>query len=297
MFKLKPTLALVFSICLPCTASLFAQSPPATDIHLLEIKNLGERIELGAPHNITNRDGYDNQPSFWPDGQRVLYTSIREGQADIYVYSLVDKSTQAMTQTPESEYSPTPMPDSRSYSVVRVELDTMLVQRLWAFPIKGGEPQLILEKINPVGYHAWGDEYTLGLFVLGNPPTFQLVNTQTGDGKILAEGVGRSMHKIPGQHAISFTTKPNDKVWWINRLGLDSQQITRLTQTLPGSEDYAWLPDGSMLMGSGSKLYRWQAESPNEWQLLADFSADSLHDITRIAVSPDGQYLAVVSDR
>lgn len=152
-------------------------------------------------------------------------------------------------------------------------------------------------KNQSVGYHAWGDEYTLGLFVLGNPPTFQLVNTQTGDGKILAEGVGRSMHKIPGQHAISFTTKPNDKIWWINRLGLDSQQITRLTQTLPGSEDYAWLPDGSMLMGSGSKLYRWQAESPNEWQLLADFSADSLHDITRIAVSPDGQYLAVVSDR
>lgn len=252
---------------------------------------------LSAPQNITDRDGYDNQPFFWPDSKRLLYTSIRDDQADIYAYSLADSSTSALTQTPESEYSPTPMPDSASFSVVRVELDTALVQRLWAFPNAGGEPKLVLEKINPVGYHAWGDAHTLGLFVLGSPPTFQLADTRTGEGKILAERAGRSIHKIPGQHAISFVTKPAENEWWINRLDLDGGDMVQLAKTLPGSEDYAWMPDGSMVMGLGSKLYRWQTALPNEWQLLADFSETGLTDITRLAVSPDGKYLAVVSAR
>ena len=295
LFKQIKSFLPVFYFFAP--AFVLAQAPPATDIFLLEMQKQGERIEFGTPHNITHRDGYDNQPFFWPDGQRVLYTSIRNGQADIYAYSLADSSTIALTQTPESEYSPTPMPDGMSFSVVRVELDSALVQRLWAFPISGGEPKLVLHKINPVGYHAWGDAHTLGLFVLGSPPTFQLADTRTGEGTVLAERAGRSMHKIPGQHAISFVTKPAENDWWINRLDLANKRITQLTKTMPGSEDYAWLPDGSMVMGAGSKLYRWQSKSPNEWQLLADFSTAGLTSITRLNASPDGKFLAVVSSR
>jgi hypothetical protein len=277
--------------------SLRAQSPPATDVYLAEIQRQDERISLGAPQNITNRDGYDNQPFFLPDGRSLLYTSIRDSQADIYKFEITTKTTTAMTQTPESEYSPTPTPDGKYFSVVRVELDTTLTQRVWKFPFDGSEPVLVLQEINPVGYHAWGDENTLGLFVLGNPPTFQLADVRTGKGKVLAERVGRSMHKIPGQHAISFVTKISENEWWINKLDLATQEITQLAKTLPGSEDYAWLPDGSIVMGKDSKLYRWQAKLPSEWQLVADFSMQELKGITRLAVSADGKYLAVVAGR
>lgn len=278
-------------------SSLFAQSPPATDIYLVGIQKQGEKITLGVPQNITNRDGYDNQPFFLPNDSGILYTSIRNGQADIYKFEIATKTTTAMTQTPESEYSPTPTPDGNSFSVVRVELDTSLIQRLWKFPLDGGEPELVLKDINPVGYHAWGDENTLGLFVLGNPPTLQLADVRTGKAKVLAERIGRSLHKIPGQHAISFVSKVSENEWWINKLDLATREITRLAKTLPGSEDYAWLPDGSMVMGKDSKLYRWQQKSPSEWQLLGNFSEYGLKGITRLAVSMDGKYFAVVAAR
>lgn len=295
VLQISKIILVAFTFCVPFF--LCAQSPPATDIYLVEVQKQVERITLGAPENITQRYGYDNQPFFLPNGSGILYTSIRNSQADIYKFEIATKTTTVMTQTPESEYSPTPTPDGKYFSVVRVELDTSLIQRLWKFPFDGSEPVLVLKDINPVGYHAWGDENTLGLFVLGNPPTFQLADVRTGKSKVMAERIGRSIHKIPGQHAISFVAKVSENEWWINKLNLDTQEISQLAKTLPGSEDYAWLPDSGIVMGKESKLYRWQSKSPSEWQLLADFGEHGLKGITRLAVSPNGKYLAIVSNR
>jgi len=68
-----------------------------------------------------------------PDGHGVLYTSIRNKQADIYRYDLQSGATTQVTNTAESEYSPTLMPDRKNISVVRVEADGK-TQRLWKFP-------------------------------------------------------------------------------------------------------------------------------------------------------------------
>ncbi|NIQ58624.1 MAG: hypothetical protein GWN71_36280, partial [Gammaproteobacteria bacterium] len=65
----------------------------------------------GASHTVrrlTDRDGYDNQPSFTPAGDAILYTSIRNGQADTYRIGLAGGEPTRVTHTPESEYSPTP---------------------------------------------------------------------------------------------------------------------------------------------------------------------------------------------
>ena len=92
-------------------------SQPATDIYIADLKIEDEGTEVGSPINITNRNGYDNQPMFLPDGLSLLYTSIRmDRQADIYRYDLIDKSTIRITRTQESEYSPTIMPNGKHFS-------------------------------------------------------------------------------------------------------------------------------------------------------------------------------------
>src|SRR5882672_6610513 len=141
-------------------------TPPASDIFVIDLRMEG-KLRVGQPLKITSAVGYNNQPSFLPDGESILYTSIREKQADIYRYDLRAAATTQVTNTPESEYSPTLMPDKKSISVVRVEGDG--TQRLWQFPLAGGGPSLILENIKPVGYHLWVDDNTLALFVLGKP--------------------------------------------------------------------------------------------------------------------------------
>jgi Tol biopolymer transport system component len=173
-------------------------------------------IKFSKPVRITEWQGYNNQPFFLPDGQSLLYTSIRaDKQADIYKYDLNSRTTTRVTTTAESEFSPTLTLDGRFISVVRVEADS--TQRLWKFPLGGGNPILVLEKIQPVGYHTWIDQSSLALFVLGNPNTLQIVDVSTGKAEVIAENIGRATRRIPGQNKLSFVHKASDQEWIIRR--------------------------------------------------------------------------------
>jgi WD40 repeat protein len=252
------------------------------------------RIELGQSFKITEWAGYDNQPRFLPDGKSLFYTSIRDdGQADIYCYNIAENSLRKVTQTFESEYSPTIMPDGKFFSVIRVERDS--TQRLWKFPINGGEPSLILENVKPVGYHAWGDANTVVLFVLGNPNTLQIADIRTGKAEAIAQNIGRALHKIPKREAISFVHKISEQEWLIKQLELKTHAVKTLVKTLDGSEDYAWTPQGILLMGKDSKLYQYDPKKNRDWQEITDFASAGLKNITRLAVSPKGDRLAVVA--
>jgi len=267
--------------------------PPGTDIYLVSLTSSGGSLRFGELTNVTDRDGYDNQPYFLPDGSAILYTSNRGDQTDIYRYDIGTGRTSAVTETsPESEYSATVTPRGNVFTVIRVEADSM--QRLWQFDMHGGNPEVLLPDIAPVGYQAWGNEFTLGIFVLGNPSTFQIADVRTGVGQIVAYNVGRSIHKIPGRHKISFTHRVPEL--WIKEIDIDSWSVRPLVQLME-SEFYAWTPDGSVLTGDGSTLYRWQYIGGSDWEMVRDFAPEGLDGISRLAVSPDGRWLAIVGNR
>jgi hypothetical protein len=113
----------------------------------------------------------------------------------------------------------------------------------------------------------------------------------------VTENIARSLHKIPHRDAISFVHKVSENDWWIKKLELEGRKITPLVQTLEGSEDYAWTPDRSILMAQGSKLFKWQPDKDQNWIEVADFKKAGLRGITRIAVSPTGDKIALVSNR
>src|SRR5919112_256218 len=142
--------AAVLLLVASLTAQAQTQTPPQTtptppaateDIFVVDVRAARGKLEFGQPANITNRAGYDNQPSFLPDGASLLYTSQREdNQTDIYRYDFKTGQSARLTATPEGEYSPTLMPGGKFFSVIRVESDK--TQRLWKFPLAGGEPTL-----------------------------------------------------------------------------------------------------------------------------------------------------------
>jgi Tol biopolymer transport system component len=261
------------------------------------MSNRKGQLKLGGPKRITTWEGYNNQPAFLPDNRALFYTSIRtDKQADTYRYNFVDGSTVRITETAESEFSPTPAPDGKSFTVIRVESDG--TQRLWMFPLAGGKPSLVLEKIKPVGYHLWIDRQTLMLFVLGEPVTMQLASLKTQKAEIIAENIGRSLHNVPRQrNRVSFVRKSSAEQWTIQTFDLKTRAVTSLIKTLPGSEDLAWTPQGILLMAKGSKLFKWNPSKDAGWQELADFASAGLKGITRLAVSPKGDRLALVTQR
>jgi len=275
-------------------ASLAAQSPPGTDIWVADLSLRDGRVTLGAPVNVTARAGYDNQPAVLPDGSGLLYTRIgANSQADVWRYDFAPRAARALTTTPESEYSPTPIPAGNAISVVRVERDS--TQRLWRFDADGTNPALVLERLKPVGYHAWAGDSTLVLFVLGDPNALVLAAVATGRVDTVARNVGRSPQSIPGRHAVSFVQRVDSTESWLAEVDADTRAVRRLVRLPPGVDFHAWTPGGLVLASDGATLYQWNPSEGGPWIPVADFATLGLRGVTRLAVSRNGDRLALVA--
>ena len=288
-------------------ASAQAQ-PPDTEVFLARLTIEGNKITVSAPENISNSPGYDNQPSFTPDGAAVLFTSARGGvppgggapQMDIYRYDIAKKAVSAVTNTPESEYSATVTPDGQHISVIRVEADK--AQRLWKFPLGKGEPSLVLTDVKPVGYHAWTDANTVAMFVLGEPATLQVGDIRTGKAQIAARNIGRSLQPIPGG-GVSFIQQAGERdqrTLTVSELAVRNgvAATTALISAAPGAteEFVAWTPDGTLLMAAAGQLYAWR-RGETAWRPVADLAALGLKNVSRLAVSAKGDRIALVAAR
>jgi hypothetical protein len=278
--------------------SASAEPPPPTEIFLATLApETDDSLRVGTPENISKNSGYDNQPAFLPGGGSLLFTSSRDGkQTDIYRYDLASKAMEQLTRTTESEYSPTVTPAGDRFSVIRVEADG--TQRLWQFPLSvGSNATLILRDVKPVGYHVWADAETLVLFVLGEPPTLQVADVSTGGARTVAERPGRCLARTPAGK-ISYVQKgPAKEPWQIVEFEPKTNAKTPIAETLRDREDYAWLPDGRLLMASGPKIFLWDRNYRiQEWREIADLSTSRIRNITRLAVSPDAKLVAIVGE-
>jgi hypothetical protein len=283
-----------------------SQTPPSTDIYLATVENVvtvelvDGRPTLGELVRVTNRDAYDNQPAFLHDGT-IVYSSLGDGgHTEILRLDPVSRRATTVVSTPQGEYSPTPVPDGTAVSVVRAYSPGD--QQLWSFPLDahGAEPALLLHDVNPVGYHAWIDARRLLLFVLGEPATLQVATVGAGPGRVIAENPGRCLARIPAASAqspleMSFVRKVAEGEWWLEALDPETGATRRLVQTLPGSEDYAWSPDGSVWASDGSRLFRWRPDDET-WSEVADLTERGLRGITRLAFDDDGDRLALVAE-
>ena len=270
--------------------------PVQPDIYVADLSVLDGRYYLGPLQNITNRTySYDNQPAFTPDSRSLLYTTeygygVRV-QTEINRYYLSSRRETRITRTEQSEYSPTPVPGDRAFSTIRVEADS--TQRIWRFTMQGMDGEVLLRNLSTVGYHAWGNETTLLLYLLGSPPTARIADLTTGQSEVVARGVGRSLQKIPNRNAWSFVERISADVGWISELNIGTHEIRRLIRTVGGGEFHAWTPEGVLLMAIGSRIHQWDPELDADWRPVADVENMGI-TVSRITVSPDGSKIAIV---
>ncbi len=284
--------------------------PPGTDIYLVTMSGGLPSLKASKPSPISAAPGYDNQPNFNADGARILFAANRDGkQSDVYVFDRATGRVTQLTQTAENENSPTYVPAGAgaagSFGVVQSEFDrtgarpASPIQRLWRFDAAGKSPQLILADINPVGYHAWIDADRLVLFVLGaqgKPATLQIANAKTGQAEVVTDNIGRSLHRIPGTRLASFVQREASGEFWIKQIDTATKKIDPLVKAAEGSSDrdYAWMPDGkTILMSAGTKVMSWTMGGAG-WTEVFDGAPHQLGAITRLAVSPKGDAVAIV---
>ncbi len=104
-------------------------------------------------------------------------------------------------------------------------------------------------------------------------------------------------HNIPGTLKFSFLHRQGNDEVWIKEFDPGNMAIRPIVLTKDSKVDYCWLADGSILMGSGTMLYRFDQKSDKDWVLYADLSGFGLKEITRLAASKDGRMIAVVSNQ
>jgi tricorn protease-like protein len=265
------------------------QSMPGSTVWLVQVSRDGE---LKQPFRISRAQGYDNQPHFAPDGNRVYFTSEGENaQTDIRVFDMDEQRLDLVNSAAESDYSPTPIPGQQALSMVRVESDGR--QRLWRVDLDSGEESLLLSDIEPVGYHEWISENMVALFILGE--TFDLFAKRLGQGEShrVHQNIGRTLRMDARTGALLFVDK-NTTPWSIAAMDPSTLKVRQVLQLFPDVEDFEIDAEGRIWSGVGSKLYV-SEENSTEWRLTADLSEFGIQGITRLAASPDARWLAVVS--
>lgn len=273
------TILLIFNLC----------AQPNTEIYLLDLEQTVNGINLNYALNISSNPGYDNQPAFWPDGESLIYSRTVNEQTEIARYFLSNDKTEIITNTLQgSEYSPTPTPDRRISSI---RLDTTGLQLLYSYNLKGQSKVLVDDLV--IGYHTWINKSDIVAFVLGDTSTMQIINTKTNEARVVATNIGRSLHKIPGSNRFSYVDK-SSKPWHIKSMDPVTEESKILVNTLEGSEDYCWMPNGFIIMGAGTKLFLWKGKG--DWIEIANLVSEGISNITRVTVSPDGTQLVIAAE-
>ena len=290
--KLKKIIISISAFFMLEAAGINMYAQTGSEIFLFNLRSKKAKLTLSNPKNVTNHTGYDNQPSFHADKPLVYYSSFNDdGRSDIKIFNYKTGQTSNLTKTTEREYSPTLTPDKKFISCI-IQRDNN-AQDLGKYPVEGGQPVVIIDNLI-VGYHAWMDESRLLLFILGEPQTLRLYDTKAKTDKILADNIGRSLHSIPGQNAMSFVHKVSDSEWIIKRLEKTTGAIADIAITLPGRDDLCWTPDGKIIMSDGSKIYWLDPAKEKKWLEIPMPPNEKIKGITRLAISKEGNQLAVV---
>lgn len=288
-----------------CLATTLSAQLPQSNIYVFKMQQLTDSIfEFSEPQYLTafNANGYNSQPAFFTNDELYISAQLPSmAQPELYLLNLKDKTKLRVTETQEGEFSPQRMPDYYNFSAIRQEYvnnDTII--RLWQFPLDrltNGRP--VFKYLRGIGYYTWINSKEVAVFVIDNPNYLALANVDTDEQVPLATNIGRCIKKLPNGNLV-FVQKNEYNAWQIMELSMSrySRSTAKpqpIIASMPGVEDFALLPDGSFLMGKGSKLYKFNRFKDDDWVEIADLRFFDITNISRIAISPDMK-VAVVAD-
>lgn len=291
--------ALAFAVSGPALAQDEEEAPPPpafpeTEIFLFKFDLANEEDALSGGANVTNRAGYDNQPYFTASSQSFLYSRDDGEQTDIWEYDILSDTHRQVTDNEYSEFSPTPSPDDKTISVVYE-----LSNSIWHFDRSAPDaPQWTLENTQiqePVGYFA--RNYATGDVIYWSRYGFNITLTNADRPAyafVTGHAVPSTPHLVPGSDHFSFVHRQTNEQVWIKEVDPVTRAVRPLTPIVGSNANYTWTPDGAILQIEAGKLYIWREDDGTGWREISDLSEHGITGAARIAVSPDGAYVAIV---
>ena len=234
-----------------------------------DIFTIHETTRALPPFNVTNDVAPDNTPSWSKDGKTILFSSARDGNAEIYTIKEDGTSPQRLTNNPSADYSPAYSPDESKIVFVR--------------EVTGGRPQLFVMNSNGTN-----------VVNISNNTFNESQPSWSPDGRKIAYASDRDAKFGANTYLEIYTMNP------------DGTGVTRLTFHDTGIDYYpSWSPDGTQIAFTTSRTTnppQCYAFALEIWIMNADGSSprreiNDCYGNANASWSADGEYLILQSDR
>lgn len=284
---------LIFLSILSLSAICSQAQLPDTDIFLFKAKQGEKKHEFDSPININMRVGYDNQPCFSPDCKELLFVSVIDSlQSDIWSYNIKAGSKKQITHSKESEYSPTFINHGKQISTVRVDVDS--AQRFYLLDYPAISNSHFIENSDSIGYSCWVNDSLIAMFIVEDTMSLQLLDLKTHKRTFIMNNPGRCIKINPKNKLMYFVDKNDSTHWYLSTYDFKTNKTKRVIETTPGSEDFAFFSDGTLIAANGKSVVE-LSNNETAWDGTKFKSLQMEQDFYRIAISPDDQFVAVVS--
>jgi hypothetical protein len=272
-------------------ARLAAAQVLTTEVWLGDLDMRDGRFAVSNLRNISNHPGYDNQPSFYPDGESLLYTqeadSVAETGLGVHAVRYWLRSGESRPLTKTRGFSPTPVPEG---------IMTLREGTVWLHDAEGNPVRSLLPLIKTAGYFARMDESRWVLFMNEQDRRIAIWDEQRYSLAGVIQNAVTAPYRIPGTMSVSFVVQ-NGEEKRLHKLDLqeDRGSLVREMDRIPfrTGGHHAWTSRGTLLMASGNVIYEFAFGG--EWKEVARFDSPDLQGITRIALSPREDRIALVS--
>ncbi len=265
-----------------------------TEVFIAEIKNAEESYNITEIKNISKNKGYDNQPSFYSNTQ-IIYAGNNNGQTDIFEFNThTNKKKQLNKTTSGGEYSPQRIPKTNDIAAVR--LDTTGLQRLYKYDYERGDSSLLIHNLK-VGYYTFYNATTIVSAVLNDNHLDLVVSDVTHKtNDTISSFVGRTICKVPNTDNISYSVLNEDKNQDIYLLDMKTLESFFVCELPIGVEDFTWIDENKILIGSNSSLFVYDLFGSQKWEEVINLKTYKIKNITRLAVSPSKNKIAIVAE-
>ena len=276
------------------TTTFFTFSQENTEVFVFDISHSYEGLELLNGRNISNNEGYDNQPSFISN-ESVIFAGNNDGQTDISEYNLTsDLQKWVNSKTEGGEYSPQKFPSNNDVAVVRLDKDGL--QRLYRYDSKTAQSEEIIENLQVAYFSFYNDKKMLATVLNGEKLDLVIIDLLSKSADTLFYNAGRSIQRVPQTNSMSYSLVNEEKNLDLYLLDMNTKESYFVCELPIGIQDYVWINDTQILVGSGNRLYMYDTLGGSEWNRVASLEEFGIKNITRMAISPNGKKLALVAE-
>ena len=243
-------------------------------------------------HRVRGGAARDSDPAWDRDSDRVVFTSRRAGQADIWTVRLSDGHPAALFEQPSIEGHAVLSPDGTRLAF---ETDRDGNFEIYVSKANGDAPRPLTQHPGQDRFPSWSPDGLQIVFASSRSnPNMDLYRVTVADGSGLEQltsgGANSSPQFSPDGANIAFTSGRD-----VHVLNLKSRQVRRVTHEPLNGLHPSWSPNGRQLTfmswrNGRAEIFVGQPDATEQQLLVSMPTGDAVDPVW----SPNGKYIAFV---